>query len=369
MNDFSNLANLENDLFYDGEYCLNKIFTALYKGIPHEHKYSGQFIMEDAVDFVVSKYGLENIPGRIRHFRFYRKNEKNIHYIIHSRNGIPGSACFIIAHEGLLVKISEASMVLLYDDKTDKSEIMDLASGLAKFTKPSKKRKARFYMITKDYDGFSLSKFKVNKTNTDTSLHYNDDFISFDSDVKGFLLDKNRNGMILMHGASGTGKTTYIRHLIHQIKRKFIFLPLFMAESLSSPDLLPFLSDYKNSILIIEDCEKLIVDRESGNAQNEIATLLNLSDGLLSDALGIKLICTFNTGLSNIDKALLRKGRMVNRYEFKELTVEKAIKLSKKHNLKYKGDEPITLGDLFNIEKENETNTITKKTIGFNVRK
>ncbi|RLD56326.1 MAG: hypothetical protein DRJ01_15385 [Bacteroidetes bacterium] len=180
------------------------------------------------------------------------------------------------------------------------------------------------------------------------------------------MQNKTKSGLILMHGMSGTGKTSYIRHLIREVKRKFIFLPLFMAEALSSPDLLPFLTEQKNSILIIEDSEKLIANRETGNTQSDIATLLNISDGLLSDALGIKLICTFNTGLANIDKALLRKGRMVNRYEFKELTVNKALNIAQKHNLPYDGKYPITIGDLFNIEKQNYTNEISRKGIGFN---
>jgi ATP-dependent 26S proteasome regulatory subunit len=85
----------------------------------------------------------------------------------------------------------------------------------------------------------------------------------------------------------------------------------------------------------------------------------------MSDALGIKLICTFNTGLSNIDKALLRKGRLINRYEFKELSVEKAKKIAEINNLPYDGKETITIGDLFNIDSNNQTNAIARKSIGF----
>ncbi|MDD4149264.1 MAG: ATPase, partial [Bacteroidales bacterium] len=85
---------------------------------------------------------------------------------------------------------------------------------------------------------------------------------------------------------------------------------------------------------------------------------------LLSDALGIKLICTFNTNISKIDKALVRKGRMLTRYEFKELTIDKASVLSEKFDLKYDGKNPISIGDLFNVEGNN--NAIIKFTkVGF----
>jgi len=53
-----------------------------------------------------------------------------------------------------------------------------------------------------------------------------------------------------------------------------------------------------------------------------MANLLNLSDGLLSDCLHMQLISTFNTDIARLDKALLRKGRVIARYEFKPLTVE-----------------------------------------------
>jgi len=70
-------------------------------------------------------------------------------------------------------------------------------------------------------------------------------------------------------------------------------------------------------------------------------------------------------GLEKIDKALMRKGRMINRYEFKELSIEKATIIAKKNNLNYKSDTPITLGNLYNIGEENVTGETKKKNIGF----
>ena len=80
----------------------------------------------------------------------------------------------------------------------------------------------------------------------------------------------------------------------------------------------------EDSILVVEDAEELISIRD-GNRSSNISWLLNLTDGLLGEALKIKVICTFNTPLKNIDEALLRKGRLIARYEFKELNIEKSI--------------------------------------------
>lgn len=67
--------------------------------------------------------------------------------------------------------------------------------------------------------------------------------------------------------------------------------------------------------IVIEDAEDLLVSRDT-NHNSGISMLLNLTDGLLGQSLGIQVICTFNTHVSNIDRALLRKGRLIALYEF-----------------------------------------------------
>jgi hypothetical protein len=52
-----------------------------------------------------------------------------------------------------------------------------------------------------------------------------------------------------------------------------------------------------------------------------------MGDGLMSDDLGIKFICTFNEEVTNIDEALMRKGRLACMYEFKKLKSNKVKEL------------------------------------------
>ena len=88
-----------------------------------------------------------------------------------------------------------------------------------------------------------------------------------------------------------------------------------------------------------------------------------MSDGLLSDIFNIKFICTFNTAIDKIDKALLRKGRCKINYEFKELAAKKVEVLNKKHNLGIKNIQDMTLADIYNYT-EDVTEKKPKK-IGF----
>ena len=83
----------------------------------------------------------------------------------------------------------------------------------------------------------------------------------------------------------------------------------------------------------IEDAENIVVDREK-DGNSPVSALLNISDGLLADSLNVQIICSFNTDISKIDGALMRKGRLIAKYEFKELEIEKAQKLSNKLGFK-----------------------------------
>ncbi|MFA5618973.1 MAG: AAA family ATPase [Weeksellaceae bacterium] len=148
------------------------------------------------------------------------------------------------------------------------------------------------------------------------------------------------------------------------MKKKVIFLPPNLASAITNPELLSVLIDEPNSIFVIEDAENIIIDRET-EGSSPVSALLNLSDGLLSDCLNIQIICSFNTDLSKVDSALLRKGRLIAQYEFKELETEKAQQLSDKLGFQTQISKPMTLTDIYNQEELNFENTKTRIPIGF----
>ncbi len=192
---------------------------------------------------------------------------------------------------------------------------------------------------------------------------YNDDFIEIDNTICQSL-QKTESGMILLHGDPGTGKTTYIKHLICKfVDKEFIFIQNDFVKDLLKPSFVSFLLQNKNAILIIEDAEKVVVSRENSMNDSVVSTILQLTDGLFSDYLNIKIICTFNTNIERIDKALLRKGRMIAKYKFTALTPEKTATLAKK--LGYEGvSGGLTLADIFGYEQRNY-NLPAKKSMGF----
>jgi hypothetical protein len=214
--------------------------------------------------------------------------------------------------------------------------------------------------------GYNLVSFPIKDRNISIEKMYNDDMVPVDNEITKFLNDSDSNGFVLLHGIQGTGKTTYIRHLIKTIDSRFIYMPVHMASAMDSPHFLPFLINYPGSVLIIEDCEEIIRSRESNQGDNSgIANLLNIGDGLLSDALNLKVIITFNTNIEKIDKAILRKGRMKARYEFKELEANKVKSLLDDLGIKDVEAKPMTIADIFNATEMSFEVNDSKGKIGF----
>jgi hypothetical protein len=200
-------------------------------------------------------------------------------------------------------------------------------------------------------------------TAVDVNELYNDDFAEIDSIITGSL-NKKESGIILLHGEPGTGKTTYIKHLICKFNEKeFIFIQNDFVRDLLKPTFVSFLLQNKNAILIIEDAEKVVASRDSASEGSVVSTILQLTDGLFSDFLNIKIICTFNTDIDRIDKALLRKGRMIAKYNFTPLSPEKTAALARR--LGYDNvTGSLTLADIFEFDKH-EFKNASKKSIGF----
>lgn len=214
------------------------------------------------------------------------------------------------------------------------------------------------YLIASSQGAYYLTPWKINPPQMlDVTEHYNDDFQPVDKTIRGFI-NNDKSGLVLLHGLKGTGKTTYIRNLIASYpERKFVFIHPSLVPLLGSPEFGNFLSTLKDHIIILEDCENAIRKRKSiASNDSAVALLLNLTDGLLSDDLRMKFICTFNDASTSIDDALTRKGRLVARYEFKKLCEDKATALLRKVT---KNDEitseegGMSLADIYYYSSEN----------------
>ena len=272
---------------------------------------------------------------------------------------------YFILQNGMLVYFeTTTSLVRILFKQSELAMCEEIEKELEQFRKKPQKKSPSIFLLVFKSDYLDTQIFAITKPRLRIQDNYNDDFADIHALINKRLSKKNDKGLVLLHGKPGTGKTSYIRYLIASVKKKVIFIPPNMAASITNPDFMGFILDNSNSILVIEDAENILVDRER-NGYSPVSALLNVADGLLSDCLNIQIICSFNTDISKVDNALMRKGRLIAKYEFKELETDKAQTLSNKLGYSTNISKPMTLTDIYN---QSEMGFEQGRRVGFGFR-
>jgi hypothetical protein len=246
----------------------------------------------------------------------------------------------------IMVKLGDDWLEILFSTK-DYDKANEMLHEFKTMKAAAKEEDYEINIISMSGNNLDLKTLAIQPTDLDLNLYYNDDFAAVDATIKERLNKEKDKGIVLLHGLPGTGKTTYLRHLIGSMKKKVMFVSPAVASNLMNPEFMDLLIDNPNSVLVIEDAENIIMDRRF-SSQSCVSNLLNISDGLLSDCLNVQIICTFNSELSFVDSALLRKGRLIAKYEFGKLHVSKARALSEHLGLQQEINKPMTLAEITN---------------------
>ncbi len=262
----------------------------------------------------------------------------------------------------LLIELGQDYAEIYFARETE-AIVEKLVNVLAEQKAPEKEEAFEMNIITVNNNSLELKQLQIKPTQLDLSLYYNDDFIAVDQLIRSRLEQDNDKGIILLHGLPGTGKTTYLRHLIGGMSKKVLFVSPAVAGDLMNPEFIDLLIDNPNAVLVIEDAENIIMDRKLNNNAG-VSNLLNISDGLLSDCLNVQIICTFNNALSMVDSALMRKGRLIAKYEFSKLDTGKAQTLSDHLGFLKKIARPMTIAEITNPD-EAEASNPSPQVIGF----
>lgn len=175
--------------------------------------------------------------------------------------------------------------------------------------------------------------------------------------IDGYM-NSNASVLVLI-GPPGTGKTSFIKQLIH---RSGSDAKITYDEKVMSDDSLfaGFVED-DAKFLIMEDADAFLKSRADGNTM--MHRFLNVSDGLIS-ARDKKLVFSTNLpSIRDIDDALLRAGRCYDVIEFRALTRAEAEPVAAELGLELRDGAEFTLAELFNEQPSSGRKNVRK--VGF----
>lgn len=312
---FANTSALLENVIY-------KAITKVHKTIPRTFKigYINRVDIKETINNIRSKFEVEKYA-----YLIYDKKE----YIYYNNK-------FIIL-----------------EDEIYSIEEIDFSEYIVQFTPKS----TIYYVLNGPY-GLETKPLKLTFYD---SVYINPDFNR--TKVENFI-NSDKSGLILFNGDPGTGKTSIIKDFINKSNgRTFLYMNARLLTDITSSNFITFLEEHKDAIIVFEDCEEMLASRS--NSYNPlISTVLNLSDGMLGENFKIKFICTLNCPEADIDEALLRKGRLFYKYEFKPLEKEVVAKVFKDFNIEAE-PKSMTLAEAVNYSIDNNSVKQKRNKIGF----
>lgn len=265
-----------------------------------------------------------------------------------------GDALFGTRHGSFLQ--SEDGYITIYTSTLKNA--LRLARKLEPYVLDQKDDCGTFHLLKSERNGFCTEAVPFKKScqldEETLDLHYGEGVADW-SDLFVEKITEKCSGLTIFEGPPGTGKTSYLRHLISQLREThcFFFVAPCMVHFICDPDMIGFWTKQqrrhkdKQFVMVLEDAEKALMKR-AGDNRTQVSAILNMTDGMLADFLKLQVICTINCKSDEIDEALLRPGRLLAHRIFDRMSYNLGRRLAEKMGRELPLQEDYSLAEIFN---------------------
>lgn len=358
MTEFKTINYFNKDEFL-GNNLIFQLLQQFFK--TGERFYNKQFegLVENVEDFCAELEKIENIK---KVFETISEDDRTIYYFFE--------------HHFVSVYAPNSNKITV-DLITDKKEFLEKIAQFLETKFQEVKKEKQIHMITPDEYTEQISLYPMGDVSSELNReNYDEETLKKVDYVVNELNSKNPTGrMLLIDGSPGTGKSFLIRGILKELNFGIcVLVPVSMLESLDKPTLIPLLMRNKSArnvsdlpsaralneskgkpiILILEDADNILVPRAADN-MSAISSLLNYTDGIFGSLFDLRIIATTNAPHVEIEKALLRPGRLLKRIHVGLLSRTKAEAIFERlTGRKRKFEKEISLAAVYSLSKGNE---------------
>jgi hypothetical protein len=266
---------------------------------------------------------------------------------------------------GIFLHISEGSLAAYASDRPTADKVaQEFRERFGILKAPGS---GCYHLITHDHDCIGTEEVRLDEgaplDTADLELFYGEGFADWSESYVEILSEK-KGGLSLLEGPPGTGKTSFLRHLMRRLNgsHRFFFIPPANVGVLSDPEFISFWRRQRRKhedlgfVCVLEDAEGALMVRDTDN-RRQVAALLNITDGLLADFLRLHIICSINCRSTEIDRALLRPGRLRAHRVFPRLDAATAQRIAARSDRPLPLQSDYSLAEIFNANpmKRRET--------------
>ena len=113
--------------------------------------------------------------------------------------------------------------------------------------KKEESSKRAIQLVASDNGYFYTIKSDIKDTTINLEENYNDGFNKVHEDILKFVEEKG-TGLALLYGTRGSGKSSYLRHIISNTDKKYLLVTNAIATHLAEPDFISFLLSQRDSV-------------------------------------------------------------------------------------------------------------------------